>query len=185
SAPCQLRTPPPTSTLFPYTTLFRSFSGMIPPNLLNPCWINAPKIVGELVNPICLATDNVPIALPFCLPAALDVSTVNGAPSANLKPILAITVKSLKERLVYVKNASPPNPIIAINPERTSVCTRPRLSTKKPPPPAPIPDASASGVIQYPDLAAGIPITCSANDGINITAPIKVPDISANSIVTA
>src|SRR5699024_12266401 len=101
------------------------------------------------------------------------VSTVKGTPRENPKKIHTITVKTKKESLVDVKNANPPNPIIAINPERASVCTGPRLSTQKPPPPAPIPDASASGVIQYPDLAAGIPITCSANDGINITAPIK------------
>src|SRR5699024_667931 len=97
-----------TEGLMPYSI---SFSGMILPNLLNPCWIKAPKIDGEIVNPICLATDNVPIAVPFCFPAALDVSTVNGAPSANPKPIPAITVKTIKESLVDVKNASPPNPI--------------------------------------------------------------------------
>src|SRR5699024_2242427 len=110
-----------------------------------------PKIVGEIVNPICLATDNVPIAVPFCLPAALDVSTVNGAPSANRKPIPAITVKTIKESLVDVKNASPQNPIIAINPERTSVWTVPRLYTKNPPPPVTTPNASASGVINNTD----------------------------------
>src|SRR5690625_7706310 len=91
---------------------------------------NAPNSVGEIVIPICLATDNVPRADPFCVPAAFDVKTVKGAPKTNPKPIPAIIEKIISMNFVSTTKPNPINPIIAITTEAINVLTCHCLSTK-------------------------------------------------------
>src|SRR5699024_10968998 len=112
--------------------------------------MNVVNIVGAIVMPTCLETDNVPITVLLFLSECADLvaNTVIGAPIVKPKPKPAIIENINNGVLESVKKAKPTYPIMLMILAITNANIGPFLSTIFPPIDARIPEANAKGVIQ-------------------------------------